>query len=265
MLCKSFIALAVASLASAETPTGFTPGSKTGLIVAFNGKTALNGAVEARTGESSPSPDKLYLYRIMSLTTTPAVQQQPTIATTQRLNGTSYAVIMVDIDIPTNSPPATSTLLHWMQTDLKPATAATSLNSSAGGSASEFLLQNSSSNTAPFAVYNPPNPPARIPLSHRYVQILVDTSGAPASAIDALKSAAADRSGFSAEKTLTAAGLQNKVVAGNFFNVTNPGPAMSGNGSGNGTVTVNAAPAGQASQSLMGLVLFMAVSLSLAC
>lgn len=196
------------------------------------------------------------------LTISTAVQEQPTIATTQKLNGTSYAVLMIDIDIPTNSPPATSTLLHWMQTGLTPATTATSLNASAGAS-SVFLLQNGS-NTSPFATYIPPNPPARVPLSHRYVQLLVDTSGVATSALDGLKTAAANRSAFSAEKVLTAAGLQGKVVAGNFYNVTNPGPVASGNGTGNGTVTVNAAP-GQASQSVMGLVLFMAVGLFVAC
>lgn len=169
---------------------------------------------------------------------------------------------MIDIDIPTDSPPATSTLLHWMQTGLTPATTSTSLNASSGSS-SVFLLQNGSS-TAPFAAYIPPNPPARVPLSHMYVQILVDTTGAPTSALDALKSAAANRSAFSAETTLAAAGLQSKVVAGNFYNVTNPGPAASGNGTGNGTVTVNAAP-GQASQSLTGLALFIVVGLILAC
>lgn len=188
------------------------------------------------------------------------MQNQPTIATTSRLNGTSYAVLMIDIDIPTNSPPATSTLLHWMQTGLTPATAATTLNSSTT-SGSVFLLQNSS-NTAPFAAYIPPNPPARVPLSHRYVQILVDTTGASTSALNTLKTAAANRSAFSAQNTLTAAGLQSKVVAGNFYNVTNPGPVTSSNGTGNGTVTVNAAPA-QASQSLMGMVLFVTAGLFL--
>lgn len=130
---------------------------------------------------------------------------------------------MIDIDIPTNTPPTTSTLLHWMQTGLTPATAATSLNASTGAQ-SVFLLQNTS-NTAPFAAYLGPSPPAKVPLSHMYVQILVDTSNAKQDAITSLQTAAANRNAFSALDVLTAAGLQNNVIAGNFYNVTNPGPA----------------------------------------
>lgn len=186
----------------------------------------------------------------------------PMIATTQRLNGTSYAVLMIDIDIPTNTPPATSTLLHWMQTGLTPATTATNLNTSMGVMP-VFLLQNTT-NTAPFAPYLGPSPPARVPLSHMYVQILVDTTSAQQTALTALRTAAGNRSAFSAMSTLTAAGLQTKVVAGNFYNVTNPGPATNagtnstgtGTGTGSGTATTAAASPVQASQSLTALVLF---------
>lgn len=61
MLYQSFVVLAVAGLASAATPAGFQPGSTTDLIVAYTGGVALNGAVEAQTGESS-------LYQLASLT-----------------------------------------------------------------------------------------------------------------------------------------------------------------------------------------------------
>jgi phosphatidylethanolamine-binding protein len=138
---------------------------------------------------------------------------------------------MIDLDIPTNSPPQTNTLLHWMQTGLTPATAATAVNSSSG-KANAFALQ--AGQTAAFATYLQPNPPARVPLSHRYTQILVDTSGVQQTALDSLKSAAQNRMGFKAEEVLTAAGLQNKVVAGNFYNVTNAGPASSSNSSSSG-------------------------------
>lgn len=159
-----------------------------------------------------------------------AVQTQPTIATTQRLNGTSYAVLMIDMDIPTNTPPQTSTLLHWMQTGLTAATTATTLNTTSG-STSVFLLQNNS-NTAPFASYFGPSPPARVPLSHRYVQILVDTTGTPQTSLDSLRTAAQNRSGFNADTTLRAVGLNTRVVAGNFYNVTNTTGTATGNGTG---------------------------------
>lgn len=187
------------------------------------------------------------------------------VATTQRLNGTSYAVLMIDIDIPTNTPPTTSTLLHWMQTGLTPATTTTNLNTSMGVMP-VFLLQNTT-NTAPFAPYFGPSPPARIPLSHRYVQILVDTTNAQQTALTALRTAAGNRTAFSALSTLTAANLQNNVVAGNFYNVTNPGPAANGGtngtgtGSGSGTATTAAASPAQAPQSLTALVLFAAAML----
>lgn len=185
---------------------------------------------------------------------------EPKLATTQRLNGTSYAVLMIDLDIPTNSPPQTNTLLHWMQTDLTPATAATALNSSAGN-ANVFALQ--TGQTAAFATYLQPNPPARVPLSHRYTQILVDTTGVQQTALDSLKSAAQTRQGFKAQEVLAAAGLQNKVVAGNFYNVTNAGPAAaassnssssggSGSSSGSGSESSRGGGASSGSNSTSG-------------
>ncbi|KAJ4388954.1 hypothetical protein N0V93_006416 [Gnomoniopsis smithogilvyi] len=242
MLYNFLTTLAAASLALAATPTSFTPGSNNPLVVSYSGRTALNGVVIAQN----------------------AVSTMPQIGTQTRLNGTSYAVLMIDIDIPTNTPPATSTLLHWMQTGLTPATTATNLNGTTG----VFLLQNTS-NTAPFAAYIPPGPPARIPLSHRYVQILVDTSGVQQTALNSLKTAAANRSAFSAINTLTAAGLQTKVVAGNFYNVTNPGPVSNTTTSSNGTrpttTPVQAGAVGFApQQSLMALVVIAGGMLLLA-
>ncbi|KAJ4423825.1 hypothetical protein N0V82_001564 [Gnomoniopsis sp. IMI 355080] len=241
MLYNLLTALAAASLTLAATPSSFTPGSTTPLVVSYNGRTALNGQVIAQN----------------------AVSTMPQIGTQMRLNGTSYAVLMIDVDIPTNAPPATSTLLHWMQTALTPATTATTLNGTAG----VFLLQNNS-NTAPFATYISPAPPARIPLSHMYVQILVDTTGVSQTALDSLKTAAANRSAFSAEKTLTAAGLQNKVVAGNFYNVTNPGPVSNSTSTTSNSPTTTPVRAGAVAsasqQSLMALVVIAGGMLLLA-
>jgi phosphatidylethanolamine-binding protein len=162
------------------------------------------------------------------------------LATMMRMTGTSYAVMMVDLDIPTSSPPETSTLLHWMQTDLTPASTPTVMNTTAGR-ASVFLLQMPGAMMAA-APYFGPSPPNRVPLEHRYTQLLVDTSGASQQAMGVLIQAAQQRQGFSAEKVLTQAGLTDKVVAGNFFVVANPGPAAEGNGTtttigGSGTTT----------------------------
>jgi hypothetical protein len=144
--------------------------------------------------------------------------------------------MMIDLDIPTANPPETDTLLHWMQTGLTPATTATQLNTTAG-TIRAFLLENSTS-TAPIVPYFGPNPPARIPLSHRYTQILVDTSGITEEGMETLREAAATIRGFNAESVLRQAGLESMVVAGNSYNVTNPGPVgaqTGGNGAASGT------------------------------
>jgi phosphatidylethanolamine-binding protein len=159
---------------------------------------------------------------------------------------------MIDLDIPTDTPPATNTLLHWAQTGLTPANTPTRLNTTTG-QISVFLLENST-NTSPILGYFGPNPPARIPLSHRYTQILIDTSDTDDEDIAAIRTAAATIRGFNALTVLTAADLEDKVVAGNFYNVTNPGPVATGNsttpsggsgtGTGGGATTTTPAAAG---------------------
>ncbi|KAI0967431.1 phosphatidylethanolamine-binding protein [Xylaria arbuscula] len=213
MLSKTLVTLAASmSGALAATPAGFEPGSETGLVVTFGNIAALNGVVVAE--ETS--------------------QTAPALATQSKLDGTLFAVLMVDLDIPTNNPPQTSTLLHWLQQGLTQSSSATSLNTTAG-SINAFVLS-APTDEAAFASYNPPAPPARIPLSHEYTQILIDTSDASAESLSALQTAAANRSGFNALSVLTSVGLADKVVAGNWFNVTNPGPVSdSSKGSGNST------------------------------
>ena len=146
---------------------------------------------------------------------------------------------MIDLDIPTNTS-TTNTLLHWMQTGLTPATTATMLNTTSGQNM-VFLLQNTTQAT-PAAPYIGPGPPARNPLSHRYTQILVDTSGLAAQSTSALEEAAKTRLGFDVMSVLTQAGLAAKVMAGNSFNVTNPGPVenVSGGGFSNSTTGTTA-------------------------
>ncbi|KAI1191358.1 phosphatidylethanolamine-binding protein [Nemania serpens] len=193
MLSKSLIALA-ASGALAATPPGFEPGSQTSLLVTFGNVTALDGAVVAKN----------------------ITQEAPKLATQTKLDGTSFAILMIDLDIPTDNPPKTNTLLHWAQTGL------TQSDSTSGSkTAFEFSVPD---DEAAFASYLGPAPPAKIPLSHRYTEIIIDTSDASEEGLDALKAAAANRMGFDAQSVLTSAGLADKVVAGNFFNVTNPGP-----------------------------------------
>ncbi|KAI1482951.1 PEBP-like protein [Daldinia eschscholtzii] len=211
MLCKSLIILAGASATLASTPKGFEPGTTSALIVSFGDVAAADGNVLEKA----------------------ATQTAPTIGTQSKVEGTSFAVLMIDLDIPTDSPPETSTLLHWLQTGLTQSTAATPIDTSEG-STDAFVFENSQGQAA-FAEYIGPSPPARIPLSHRYTQILVDTSSATEANLDVLKNAAANRRGFDALSILTQAGLADKVLAGNFFNVTNPGPVASSTSKKNST------------------------------
>ena len=150
---------------------------------------------------------------------------------------------MIDLDIPTDTPPQTNTLLHWMQTGLTPSTTQTQLNTTSG-TIRAFLLENRT-NASAVAPYFGPNPPARVPLTHRYTQILVDTTALTEQGAQALRTAAATRVGFDAAAVLARAGLQGGVVAGNSFNVTNPGPALAANASSS-TATAAATGAGTA-------------------
>ncbi|KXX81764.1 CEN-like protein 1 [Madurella mycetomatis] len=233
MVSRCLAALLAATAVLARTPDGFAPSSDTDLVVEYRGFAPLNGVVVSRN----------------------VTGPEPRIGTLTRLTGSSYAVMMIDLDIPTDNPPATDTLLHWMQTGLTPATTATQLNTTMGVM-SAFLLENSSS-TAPVVPYFGPNPPARIPLSHRYTQILVDTSDITEEGMQALQMAAMTLRGFDTESVLSQAGLEGMIVAGNSFNVTNPGPVgAQGTGTGMTPSASNPVPTG-AAEGLRSTAAFM--------
>lgn len=140
-------------------------------------------------------------------------------------------MIMVDLDIPSDQSP--HTFLHWMQTGLTPVITASTVSAS-NGSTQAFTLSNAK-NTSAIVAYTQPAPPAQNPLSHRYTQILVDTSSMTSAGLSALQSAAETRVGFDTDSALQAAGLRNNVIAGNSFNVTNPGQIFSSASLGNST------------------------------
>nr|XP_036578427.1 uncharacterized protein CTRU02_11655 [Colletotrichum truncatum]KAF6785670.1 hypothetical protein CTRU02_11655 [Colletotrichum truncatum] len=217
MFSKAIAVLAAATLTSAATPQGFMPASNTPLIVSYMGISALDGVNLPR--DSS--------------------QNMPTIATEQKLQG-QFAVMMVDIDVPTNEPPKTGTLLHWMQTGFTSADTPTLLNTTAG-TKTVYLMQNKM-NAAALAPYIGPNPPAREPLSHRYTFVAVDHTQITQQGLTALSGAAQNRRDFNPMSALMAAGLQDKVVAGNYFRVTNAGPVGAGTGAGNTSGTTPTTP-----------------------
>ncbi|KAL8418309.1 hypothetical protein RB594_001788 [Gaeumannomyces avenae] len=198
--------VATASCALALTPQGFSPEAAAPLTVIYS--LSISAASDGTLSQA-------------------ATAKQPRLATDKALTGRSYAVIMVDMDVPTENPPQTTTLLHWMQTDLTPSPSETILNTTLGRTP-VFLLENRR-NVIAAAPYIGPSPPARVPLSHRYTEILVDISNASMAQITKLSQAALKRENFDTKAVLESVGItKSQIIAGNFFNVTNPGPAQSG-------------------------------------
>ncbi|KAL2067657.1 hypothetical protein VTL71DRAFT_15753 [Oculimacula yallundae] len=212
MLSKYLLAVAFAGAATAVTPDGFLPASKSELVVAFGNTLALNGKSMSKAETA----------------------QVPTIGTTQRLTG-SYTVMMVDPDIPPQTPGGpTGQLLHWMQQGLTSSNTATMI-----GGMMVFVLSNKNNDTA-FAPYFGPSPPNKAPNTHRYTQLLLDTTLNSSAPEFLLKQAAATRLNFNAVNVVEIAGVQ--VLAGNSFNVTN-GTATATTTNGTSSVPAPAAAA----------------------
>jgi hypothetical protein len=127
--------------------------------------------------------------------------------------------MMVDPDIPPSAG-STNELLHWMQAGLTSANTATTI-----GGVKVFELVNTANESA-LASYIQPSPPNKAPLSHRYTQMLLNTTG-NSSVLATLQSFAKTRGNFSATNVVKAAGIT--VLAGNSFNVTNGGTLTQAN------------------------------------
>ncbi len=136
----------------------------------------------------------------------------PTLGTSQQLFG-SYTIMMVDPDIPPATVGgATSELLHWMQAGFVSATTSTTI-----GGVQVFELINPS-NMSAFAAYLQPSPPNKVPHTHRYTQLLLNTTG-NSSSLSTLSTFAKTRTNFSAVNVINSAGVS--IVAGNSFDVSN--------------------------------------------
>lgn len=151
-------------------------------------------------------------------------------------------IMMIDLDIPSSTQP--TTFLHWIQTDMvADDTLSTILADSGAPNNQGFIIQQGKP-TAAIVPYTQPNPPAQNPLSHRYAEILLDTSALTPAGLVALTTAAQGRVNFNIAAALKAAGLANSVVAFNFFNVTNPAGAAPPPTTGTATGTAGAKPSG---------------------
>lgn len=156
----------------------------------------------------------------------------PILGTTAKMTGT-YTVLMVDPDIPLALSGGTaSQFLHWMQSDLTSANTTTNI----GGQKVYELI--STSNTTAFAKYLQPNPPNMTPTTHRYIQLLFNTTGMNSS-LATLQMAGKNRGNFSAADVVKRAKLM--VLMGNSFNVSFGDKASNTTGSttGNSTSTTN--------------------------
>ena len=119
-------------------------------------------------------------------------------------------LIMVDPDIPRPTP---QELLHWMQTGL------VSANTSTNVAGRQIFALEAPENTPAIAAYIAPSPPALNPVTHRYIQLLLNTTGNEAAVSSLRMAGSGSRTPFDAEEVINAAGL--RVLAGNWFNVTN--------------------------------------------
>ncbi|PBP21099.1 hypothetical protein BUE80_DR008044 [Diplocarpon rosae] len=82
----------------------------------------------------------------------------------------------------------------------------------------EVYVLRSAANATAIAPYFGPSPPNKAPNTHRYTQLLLDTTNNPAG-LESLTKAGAMRTSFNAVNVVSLAGV--KVVAGNSFDVTN--------------------------------------------
>ncbi|RDW94314.1 hypothetical protein BP5796_00077 [Coleophoma crateriformis] len=192
MFSTSLITVCLAGAATAFTPPGFQPSSTNDLAVAFNNMPAMNGVNLPQAATVNP----------------------PTIGTSMKLAGT-YTLLMVDPDIPpAQAGGPTTELLHWMQTDMVSSSEQTTIG---GMKVYEMTVP---TNVSALASYIAPNPPNKAPTSHRYVQMLLNTTNLSASKnLTTLMKEAASRGNFNAVQVLKANGLT--VLMGNSFNVTN--------------------------------------------
>lgn len=203
---SSFFAVALAGGASAFTPPGFEPASSQNLIVAYDSKLAVNGIQMLRAGDVIPlTVQKLDTNGI------PDTASAPILGTTTKLTGT-YTVMMVDPDIPSSKGgDSTSQFLHWMQSGLTSANTTTTI-----GGQKIYQLTNEK-DTPAFATYLQPNPPNIAPTTHRYTELLFNTTNMNMS-LATLQMAGKNRGNFNAADVAKSAKL--KVIMGNSFNVS---------------------------------------------
>ncbi|KAL3417983.1 hypothetical protein PVAG01_10993 [Phlyctema vagabunda] len=204
--------LAVATLlctALAQTPAGFAPTTNKKLGLTAGGIEVSPGLLIPRAQTASP----------------------PTISAPSNSNASTYALFMIDIDLPINN--TRVTLLHWFQPDLVVDSAGT-------------LVPSNTNASGPGAAYLQPNPPAG-DIAHRYTFVLYEqpsTFSVPAAfaAINPPANVPA-RGGFSVAAFAAAADL-GEPISGNFWTVQNTTVTATGAATATGSASPTTTPTG---------------------
>ncbi|KAF2021326.1 PEBP-like protein [Aaosphaeria arxii CBS 175.79] len=210
MFTSTVFLLALAGIARAQTPQGFTPSVNTKLDVFFNS-----------TSVATPGQ------RLKKATT--ASQPQLALPATANVSSSdSYIFVMIDLDVPPAEGQTTRrTILHAMITDFK-------ATSQAVGSSGSRLL--ASQEKGP-AAYIGPSPPATDSTPHRYVELLFQQPAQELSVSEADFEDIQSRIGFEIEQFAQQNGL-GEPLAANFFTVSGqPGGGASGTAGSFGTAT----------------------------
>lgn len=202
-ISSSLVVAALASMAHAQTPRGFTPAVNTKLELFFN-------TTSVRTpGELLPKATTMDEPRIA-------------LASSNMTAADTFMFVMLDLDVPPAQGSTTRrVLLHAMNTGFK------ATQQRISGSATILASRQQGP-----AMYLPPGPPATDTMAHRYVQLLFkEPSTLRVQAADFATTDA--RFNFDINKFM----VDNRLdmpIAGNFFTVDGRANATSGNGGGNG-------------------------------
>jgi len=196
----------------AQTPPGFSPSSTNHLDVLYSN--SLMGTNTSLTTNST----------VAALTSAPEIGLSYPINTT---------LLLIIIDPDTIISNRSTTILHFLQTNLTSSTS----NCSASNSSIFVPLR---TDTSPLSSYLAPAPQAELPpRAHRYIQLLYEQPNnfsIPAEFEDVLKR----RNGFSLDSFASLTGL-GEVVAANWFAITNTSlvvNAVSNTGSNSSTSSV---------------------------
>ncbi|RDW65313.1 hypothetical protein BP5796_10005 [Coleophoma crateriformis] len=193
----SFVSVAATAtmlvgLVSGMTPTGVFPQNSENMTNFFDTSTAATNGVNIPRRNTNIAP---------------------TLALDKAIANKTFAVVMFDPDTPATGVGGngTNSFLHWFQDGL---TSSVSEVDVAGKNVTPLVNVFS---VAPLQTYVQPSPPTG--QTHRYVQILLDTTGVTGFVVSAATgNATTSRTGFDMNAFVKESGLT--VFSSNFFNVT---------------------------------------------